>query len=141
MTIEPNADGKTGLLVMSPLERGKPSWGLSTPINLPGPGATSLQVLNHTGVGVQFDLDKDGKPNLELNLTIAETVDSSNQPFPLEHNRNLYIKLKGPSLPTEAKLAFDFAGGNWHATPYQGSASNTAGRRTATATRLPTVRR
>lgn len=120
MTIEPTADPTQALVVVAAMSRGKPSFALRVPAKLPAAGITSIDVLSHEGVGLQFDLDGDKKPDIELFLGISE-VFGFQTPIEPERNRYLDVHLRGPAIGKDARLEFEFFEGDYRTDQHKGN--------------------
>lgn len=104
-------------LSIAPLERAKAKTAFAVPIKLPPVGMRPA-ILKHDGVGIQLDLDGDGKPDLEL-FTVVNNVTYMTLPTPApEQERELRFRVRGAALPSEAKFEFDFHEGAWGADPH-----------------------
>lgn len=92
LTLQPQPDNKA-TFGLSVLYGGEPDRGMGTTLQLTGP--PRLSVLRQGGVSLEFDLDGDGKTDLEVFDRLDSPKDANAESNP-EKDRNHHIRLVGP---------------------------------------------
>ncbi len=106
MIIEPQ--GSEGRLGIAPLERADPKAILTTQIKMPS--EMKPKILEHSGVGIKFDLDGNGAADVELYTAVEQGLYSSKDP---EQLRDMRLSLKGESVPKPTQMMFQYREGVW----------------------------